>query len=308
MNIKWIEKFKSKPVWDNLSDGSIFEIKETLSKIIPPINDEELAKRFDLLMFTIEFAHLTGMDASRSKSRVVETAVLLESKGNIAKIEHQADMIRRVQKNEFWTNANLFDYEEVRLALRDLLRYLDKDLRGTFYTDFKDEITESVAGEPDFNVNKLDNYKKRVEHYLKGQRRDISVNKLRNNLPLGHRDLVHFEQILWNDLGSRDEYVEFYGNTPLLELVSGIVGLEPQAANKHFSTFLSDNSLNSQQREFVNMIVTYTIQNGLLPKEDLRNTPFDKFGSITDLFDDRMDTARELVGCIDKINTRIEVA
>ncbi|MBI9107930.1 MAG: hypothetical protein JEZ04_14370 [Spirochaetales bacterium] len=78
--------------------------------------------------------------------------------------------------------------------------------------------------------------------------------------------------------------------------------------NHHFSTFLSDNSLNTQQREFVNMIVSYIIQNGLLPKENLRNTPFDKIGSITDLFDDRMDIARELVGCIDKINTRINVA
>ncbi len=56
------------------------------------------------------------------------------------------------------------------------------------------------------------------------------------------------------------------------------------------------------------MIVSYIIQNGLLPKENLRNTPFDKIGSITDLFDDRMDIARELVGCIDKINTRINVA
>lgn len=56
---------------------------------------------------------------------------------------------------------------------------------------------------------------------------------------------------MWHDLGTKEEYEREYGDEPLLKLVIKTVGLEPIVANEIFSKFLTDESLNANQMEFV---------------------------------------------------------
>ncbi len=80
--------------------------------------------------------------------------------------------------------------------------------------------------------------------------------------------------MLWQDLGTREEYREEFGNEPLLKLVASIVGLDRSAANTLFSIFLTDQSLNSNQMDFVTLIVNHVVKNGLLDKKILNDHPF----------------------------------
>ena len=73
-----------------------------------------MAKRFDYLMFTIEFAELTNIKANKAKDNVVKTAVLLGKIGTIPQVLEQKELISRVQTDDFWTLADIFDYELVR--------------------------------------------------------------------------------------------------------------------------------------------------------------------------------------------------
>ena len=100
---------------------------------------------------------------------------------------------------------------------------------------------------------------------------------------------------------------ETFGDEPLLKLVAGLVGLEREAANQLFSDFISDQSLNSQQMEFVNLIVNHIVENGSLDKKILNDHPFNKYGSITNLFEGKIDTVKQIVKRIDELNNRIEV-
>ena len=59
------------------------------------------------------------------------------------------------------------------------------------------------------------------------------------------------EKILWQDLGSKEDYVKNYGEKPVGMLVRELLGMDQQAVNEAFSEFITDSSLNSRQIDFV---------------------------------------------------------
>ena len=118
-------------------------------------------------------------------------------------------------------------------------------------------------------------------------------------------DIKYLEKVLWQELGTKDDYLKEFGNEPLLMLVSKIVGLDPQAANEVFAEFLSDESLNINQMEFVKLLVNYIIKNGSIDKRVLNEHPFNKRGNVMHLFDGKLDIAKRIIRTIDKINDRL---
>lgn len=307
MRISLIDKYSEKESFQSLNEKDVLNLKEEISPLIISLDEDELAKRFDYLMYTIEFAYLDKKPINRPKKRVVTTAEKLENKGSISKVSENKYIIEKIQTEEFWEEADLFDYETIRIALRDLIKLIDTKEKKIYYTDFKDEIVGNREGNRLYNVNDLDNYKKKVEHYLKEYEDNLPIYRLRNNINLTKDDIKYFEKILFQDLGSKEDYEKTYGNEPLLKLVASITGMEREAAEREFSKFLNDEDLNSDQIEFVKGIVDYIVKNGSIEKEVLQEYPFNKKGGVVNLFKDNMDIAKRIISIIDKVNGRLSI-
>lgn len=244
---------------------------------------------------------------SKPKSRVKKTANDLEKKGSIGQVQKNKELIYQLQEEEFWEEADLFDYERVRKALRELIKLIDRERQGIYYTDFKDEVIGVREGSPIYDVNDLETYKERVVAYFKKYRDDLPVYKLRNNEELTKADIKYFEKILFEELGDKDSCAKVYGDKPLLELVASITGMDREAAKREFSKFMIDEKLNSNQINFVNNIIDYIVKNGSIGKEVLQEFPFNKNGGVLKLFDNKLDLAREIISVVDKINDRLVV-
>lgn len=307
MKLEHIHKFNQKSAFEALNGADVKELEEQIACIIPPIDDDELAKRFDYLMYTIEYADLKGIGASRPKNKVVTTAEKLSVKGSMDQIKLQRDLIYKVQTNEHWDEADIFDHELVRVAFRDLIKLIDTVDSRLFYTNFADEIIERIENEGEYSVNDMQSYRKKVNQYLTEHKDDLAIYKLRNNSLLSEKDIKYLEEVLWNELGSKDDYHNEYGDEPLLKLVSKIVGLDAKATNEAFSEFLSDESLNIHQMEFVKLVVNYIIKNGSLDKRVLNEHPFNKKGNVMNLFNGKLDIAKKIIGAIDLLNERLSV-
>lgn len=305
MKLQFIHKFNQRNAYECLTETALRELEENVAALIPAIDDDELAKRFDYLMYTIEYADLKRIPASKPKNRVVTTAEKLTYKGSIDKVKQQEALIYKVQTNEHWEEADIFDHEEVREAFRDLIKFLDSQSGEIYYTNFTDEIMEIQENEGEYSVNDMQSYRKKVNRYLVEHQNDLAIYKLRNNKPLMVDDIKYLEKVLWQELGTKDDYLKEFGNEPLLMLVSKIVGLDPQAANEVFAEFLSDESLNINQMEFVKLLVNYIIKNGSIDKRVLNEHPFNKRGNVMHLFDGKLDIAKRIIRTIDKINDRL---
>lgn len=308
MNLYYVHKYKNKQEWESLGAVSTKDIKEHVSPLITSLKDDELAKRFDLVMYTIELANLQGNNATRPIKVVIDTAEQLSKLGTIPQVQEQKYIIDKVRTEEFWEEVDIFELDEVRQALRELLKYLEKENQEIYHTHFDDFIINEESHEAMYNANNLKNYRKKVEYYLKEHENELAIYKLRNNKQLTKQDLKTLETIMWNELGTQADYEKEFGKMPVTKLVRQLVGLDRTAANELFSIFLNNQLLNSKQIHFVKLIVDYVVKNGLIDDNKiLQQEPFRNVGSIVELFKDNMDDARNIMGIIANIKKNAEV-
>ena len=110
---------------------------------------------------------------------------------------------------------------------------------------------------------------------------------MKANHPLTTQDIKSLEDILWREVGTRQDYEHEYGSKPLGEFVREIVGLDMNAAKEAFSEYLSSANLDSRQIYFVNQIVEYIVHNGMMKDFSvLQESPFTDQGSVVELFTD----------------------
>lgn len=309
LRIEFLHRYNKRASWDDITDQMLFELDGKIAPIIPPSAGDELAKRFDFLMYSIQLSCLQETYSSQQSRHLVSTGEELSKKGNIGRIQRQAGVINRILEPAYWNEADIFEHERVRLALRDLLDLIDYEKKNIYYTNFIDEVLGTVEGAPIYGgTGDFRSYRLKVEIYLRDHQDDVSIHKLRHNLELTAVDIRHFEKLLWNELGSEADYRTEFKDEPLVRLVARLVGLDAAAARDLFGEFLGDNSLNSNQMDFVRMVVAHVGENGFMDKAALNDPPFSDYGDLASLFDGRIGTIQGIVKRIDAVNARLTVA
>ncbi|GLB28126.1 hypothetical protein LAD12857_00490 [Lacrimispora amygdalina] len=115
-------------------------------------------------------------------------------------------------------------YENVKVKLRNLKKYIPKCRMLKYITHFEDDILSQEWKESELESDELKNYKAKAEFYVRQHQDNIVIAKLKTNKPLSSQDMVLLEEILWKEVGTRDDYEQEYGQKPLGEFVREIVG------------------------------------------------------------------------------------
>lgn len=300
-HLQIVDRYQNEEDFESLTYENTLQIAEHISPLLPPTSEDISANRFDMLIYQIELAILAEKSTKRAKNDIIKKASTLARFANIPAITQQQELLDQILHNDYLERAGISDFEEVREKLRDLIKFIPENERVLYTTNFTDDILNIEWNESDLDNDDLVNYKKKVNYYLL-QHQDVpAIAKLKGNQPLTSEDVHSLEKILWNDLGTKEQYIAQYGKTPLGELVRSVVGLSQQAANDAFSRFLQGNELDSQQMHFVRQIVNYIIRNGMMKDLSvLQESPFNDMGSITDLFD--LSTFVNIRRIIDEIN------
>ena len=302
MHLKYVEIYKNESEWNVIGEVAQDEIKNHIAPLITSYGDDELAKRFDIVMYSIALAYLQNNNATKGIKHIISTAEKLSKLGTIPQVQTQKHMIEKAMSEEFWEGADIFELDEVRIALRDLLKYIEKSSQKIYYTNFSDMIISEETNNSMYNANDLKDYKKKVEHYLNSHKDDLAIYKLRNNKKITKQDVETLEDILFKQLGNASDYEKEFGNTPVTQLVRKLVGLDRNAANEIFSEFLNNESFNSKQIHFVKLIVDYVVKNGFIEDNRvLMEDPFRTVGSIIDLFENHVEERTKLIMIINDL-------
>ena len=306
MHLKYVHQYKNPDNWINLNEMDTHYIKDELSSLIVIHDEDKRAKFFDRQMYMIEMAYLNHYDASQVINKVIMMADELYKKQTTPDIADNAEYLKCAKDPDYWKTANYFDLEVLREKIRGLVKYLTIDGPvNPVDTHFEDEIIETKMNDAFYNDEGLENYKEKVQHYLKAHEDDEAIYKLRHNQVITPDEMKHLENLLWIDLGSKDDYRLHFGDTPITRLIRKIVGLDRQAAMAEFSRFLDDQSLNSRQIHFVELLVDYIVKNGFIEdKKVLLQDPFKSIGSMSALFKDKMNIAREILKTVDTFSER----
>lgn len=285
-HLKYVDTYSVITNYNSITFEDTLIVREELAPLIQPDGDEASAVRFDALIYGMELAYLAGKGYGRHKSDLFKKVEGIASVANIPEIQMQAELINKILHTDYVENAGIDELEHIRVNLRGLMKYLPNGIIK-YDTDFTDEILSTEWNESELENDELKNYKAKAEFYVRQHQNHIAIAKLKTNRPLTETDIESLEQILWKEVGTKDDYEKEYGHKPLGEFVREIVGLDMNAAKEAFSEFLNDTNLNSRQIYFVNQIVEYIVHNGMMKDLSvLQETPFTDKGSVVEIFTD----------------------
>ena len=285
-HLRFVEQYKDERTYDILTEEKLNQLRAELTPLILPDEDEASAVRFDALLYGIELAYLADKTYTRAKKDLVKRVAGIAGVANIPEIAAQSELIENILHGTYLDRAGIHEFEYIRQNLRDLMKYIPRG-SAVYTTNFTDEILSTEWTEAELENDDLKNYKAKAEFYIRKNQDAPAIAKLRSNLPLGESDVQELEQILWSEVGTKEDYEAEYGQKPLGELVREIVGMDMNAAKAAFSRYLNDTNLDARQIYFVNQIVEYIVHNGML--RDLRvlqGPPFDRQGSLGEVFQD----------------------
>ena len=301
-HIKYVDLYSSKSNYSTLTYEDTLMVREEVAPLILPDEDEINAVRFDALMYGIELAFLTGKKYTKARNDLMKRISAVASVANIPEIQMKADLIQKILHTSYVEDAGIDEFEYIREELRNLMKYIPQGGKVRYNTDFTDNILDMTWNESELDNDELANYKAKAEYYIRQHQDTIAIAKLRTNKPLTNTDIKSLEEILWSELGTKEEYEREYGEKPLGEFVREIVGLDMNAAKEAFSGYLNEINLDSRQIYFVNQIVEYIVHNGMMKDLSvLQESPFTDRGSIVELFAD-LDVWTGIRKVIEQIN------
>ncbi|ADE16972.1 type III restriction protein res subunit (plasmid) [Nitrosococcus halophilus Nc 4] len=309
---QYVEAFSDRTRWQHLTPSDELEIAEHLSGLPSPDEDDEFARRFDLLILNLQLALLEKTPSlERYQAQVKDLAQGLEEKRAIPAVNAHMPLILDLQSDEYWQDMTLAMLETVRRQLRDLIKFVDKaGPREKVYTDFEDELGEVTEIEGLIQADpSLKHYRLKVETFLRTHQDHVTLQRLRHNQPITAKDLEGLEAVLFSEAGpgSKEDFMKTYGEAPLGELIRRIVGLDRNAAKEAFAEFLSHSTLRADQIRFIDQIIEHLARNGVMDLEALYEPPF------TDIHYEGIDgvlpeQADKVIAIIKKVNKNARVA
>lgn len=301
MRLRYVEKYQKEDAFAHISDLDKGELEREIAPLVFLDDPDEFAKRFDNFMYGLMLAHLEQMPSFKyAKKQLCDMAALLEKKVTIPQIKEKLPLIRKIGTDAFWEAKDLLLFEKVRKELRDLIQFLDEgEKKHQIITKLTDPVTEQQEGVQMEAAYDFEDYRAKVNRYVNDHGDTLAIHKLTHNIPLSQGDYQELERILTSELGSREDYVREFGDTPFGLLIRKIAKLDHDAAMAAFSAFINDQSLNQKQIAFVHKVIQHIELNGYMENPaELTKPPFDKPISFLKLFDAK--TRKELV---DTINT-----
>ncbi len=286
-HLKFVELYANEENYTPLTYADTLLMADELAPLITPDEDDPKAVRFDALMYGIELAYLAGKKYGRARKDLYKKVSAVASvAANIPEIMAQSELINKILHTDYVDTAGINEFEFIRESLRDLMKYIPKG-GLEYHTNFDDEILSIDWNESELESDDLKNYKAKAEFYVRQHQDNEVIAKLKSNIPLSFSDVKVLEGILWNEVGSREDYEAEFGKKPLGEFVREITGLDMNAAKAAFSEYLDDVNLDARQIYFVNQIVEYIVHNGIMKDLSvLQESPFTDKGSVVEVFTD----------------------
>ena len=274
---KWeaVSHFKKPESWVYISEVDVTTLSKDIAPLLPKDTLDENAKKFDVLALTIELSYLDKeVDASRAINAVKNIAEALTDLGTIPQVKAKMGTIKEVLSPVAWENASLQWLEKVRTDLRDLLKFLIGTPNRWFVVDVED--TTSEEGEAG-HIRRTVTYKQSILDFL-AEHKDLPViEKIYKMQPLTSQDFMELQRILWEELGTREEYDRYTEGklcgANVAIFIRSLVGIDRQVALKRFTEYASNAELNAEQEEFLMTIISYICENGDITKETLINEP-----------------------------------
>ena len=196
---RWVELYRDEAPWIDLDLEHAIELADRVADLpSTEHDDDEEAKRFDLIILKLQLCRLLGEPGEeRLRRQVQEIASGLLEQLAIPVIGEQAELLDELAGDEWWIDVTLPMLEHARRRIRGLVRLLEKRKRVIVYTDFVDELGRRLrSGHASVSVGTdYERFRQKARAYLSAHEDHVALQKLRRNVA------NHAERIWMNSTG-----------------------------------------------------------------------------------------------------------
>lgn len=274
-----VTHFKKPQSWQYISEVDVNTLTTVIAPLLTTNTKDENAKKFDVLTLTVQLSLLDGeTNGNKAANKIQTVAEKLQERASHPSIQAKMGTIKEVLSAVAWENVSLKWLEKVRVELRDLLRFLIGSGNQSFTVDIEDTVTDE--GMTDGIMPRV-SYKQSVLDFLSQNRNLPVLQKIYGMEQLTSADFRELERILWQELGSKQDYDKYTNGMPcgsnVAIFIRSMVGVDRAIAVRRFSEFISGNELNAEQEDFLMTIISYVCENGDITREIVVNeAPFDE--------------------------------
>jgi type I restriction enzyme R subunit len=275
--------------WVNLTHEKIEFLRNEIKPLFRTLSDTDFkAMRFERDVVEYSLARLREDQTLSEAHKDTLIAQIGELPLSISFVQVEAPLIRDVQKNQFWADADEDSYDALITKLGPLMKFRESMVGpGLTHLDLTDIIQtrEMVEFGPQHESISISRYKEMVETLIAEL---IEQNPILQKMKSGQSVTNEEAQQLADLLHEQHPHItedllrQVYHNRKarFMQFIRHILGLEilksfPEAVSEAFAHFIQQHTtLSSRQLEFLNLLKTFLIDREKVDKKDLINAPF----------------------------------
>lgn len=274
-NYQYFEKYSDDTQWDAIGQNELTEIKKYIAPNIVGDIDLPECLRFDLLMNAFSTAKLSGDSRTGTLLGLLYyiSKHLTDKKSHIKVVRDKLPELQNMQTDDF-SKSSPIEIENLRLKLRDLMRYVEKDFWEPIETDFKDIILSTgdapdVSGMQSFSTEDFRKLDEKVISYINNNPNNALINKIANLQSYILDDFIEFRDIVIKLSKNENEFKDMFGdNIALISFVRSHVNVNPSVIDT-FANRYEEFGYDFNQIAYIKELVKYVLQNGYFYRSDL---------------------------------------
>lgn len=297
MKIKTVLEYGSenRELWNHLDKKDAKNISDTLAPLVKPKKgDSDLSRFYDKLLYTLTLKRIetpiTEEFVSKYAIPITKVAILskkLLKKTTIPEVKKLEGIVQKPLDENFWKYDGIRHLEDIRLNIRELMKYIDPEDQKYVTSNFEDHLYNYEESTPTWNepgaepLSPFPNTVHRLEEIIRNNSSHITIGRIRKGETITEVELSALEKLLITD-GIKKEQVEkeLGKHLDIVNFIINLMGLSEEKVNQAFGNFINEYQLNSVQIQFLDTIKLFLTKNGKIDPTKLYDAPFKNFHSL----------------------------
>ena len=287
-NLEYVEKYSKVSNWMNITQQNFVEIKKHIAPNIVGEIDIESARTFDYLCYKFSATKLmqSSSFAMTAKTIYALAKYLLNFKAHIGEVAANKDTLEYMVTDAFINDTSVTDMDKIRINIRDLIRFIERQEFEPLVSDFDDEIVSREDAEDDdvdftITVDDFKTLEEKLIFYIRNNQEEDVIKQIQNLVKPTIDSIVKFKDKALKMAKSQEEYEGlFKSSSDIVPFIRRNIEFNPEAVS-NFMQKQQDNGLNDMQIKYVEELLLYISQNGSFNRTDLLKEELN-FGNLFD--------------------------
>ncbi len=274
--------------WVGFSEQTIDQLEKEIRPLMKARSDEDFdALKFDINVMELQRAWLLSDGDSCQKGQERILSKVLDLPLTLNQVRAKEEWILDVKSGHVWKGLTYQKTEELRLALRDIMKHRIHQPKTQEKLDLEDMtiVRKYVEFGPELERTSVAQYRKMVEEKVQKLLQENEVlQRLKSGDTLDEYDIQKLADILRaEDPHVTEELLRrVYDNreAAFIDFIRHILGLEKlktrtESITQAFDGFIAKhNDLTANQVQFLQVLRTFILERGKVQKPDLIQRPF----------------------------------